>query len=214
MAAALPDVTGYYDHHPIDEDHVLRGLAGRNGAAGRAAPEDLFPWDQDHYGGVPAVEALARRAGITAGSRVLDVCAGLGGPARFLAHRFGARVTALDLHAGRSGASVRLTRLVGLQRLVRAVQGDAQALPFAPGGFTAVVSQEGLLHVPTRRAPPMLVPGAAGASRSATGSRRPGSTTAIARGCIDGWPPSASRACRATGARWPAPASTASRPRT
>src|SRR5262245_11191573 len=150
MTGALPDVAGYYDHHPIDEAHVRRGLAGGAGTAPPASPEDLFPWDQDHYGGLAAVVALARRAGVAAGSRVLDVCAGLGGPARFLAHRLRAHVTALDLHAGRSAASARLTRLVGLGRLVRAVRGDAQALPFAAGRFTAVVSQEGLLHVPDK----------------------------------------------------------------
>ena len=56
------------------------------GLAGPPSPEDLFDLDQDHYGGAAAVEALALRAGITAGSRILDVCAGLGGPARVLAH--------------------------------------------------------------------------------------------------------------------------------
>jgi 27-O-demethylrifamycin SV methyltransferase len=30
------------------------------------------------------------------------------------------------------------------------VRGDAQSLPFAPAAFTAVVSQEGLLHVPDK----------------------------------------------------------------
>ena len=152
MATPIVDVAEYYDHHPISEAEVRRALAGRADTDGRAAPEDLFPWDQDHYGGLAAVEALVRRAGIGAGSRVLDVCAGLGGPARFLAHRLGARVTALDVHAGRSAASARLTRLVGLERSVRAVRADAQALPFASGAFTAVVSQEGLLHVPDKAA--------------------------------------------------------------
>ena len=152
MAAPLTDVAEYYDHHPISEAEVRRGLAGRARSDGRAAPEDLYPWDQDHYGGLAAVEALARRAGIGAGSRVLDVCAGLGGPARFLAHRLGAHVAALDVHAGRSAASARLTRLVGLERAVRAVRADAQVLPFAAGAFTAVLSQEGLLHVPDKAA--------------------------------------------------------------
>jgi len=47
----------------------------------RLAPEDLHDFDQDHYGGLEAVEALGRRAGIDASSRVLDVCAGLAGAA-------------------------------------------------------------------------------------------------------------------------------------
>jgi ubiquinone/menaquinone biosynthesis C-methylase UbiE len=115
-------------------------------------PEDLWQWDQDHYGGLPAVEALARRAAIAPGMAVLDVCAGLGGPARFLAHRFGVRVTGLDLTHSRCAAGARLTALVRLGPLVRHVRGDAQVLPFRAGAFDAAVSQEGLLHVPDKGA--------------------------------------------------------------
>src|SRR3972149_2564224 len=75
---------------------------------------------------------------------------GLGGPARFLAHRFGARVTALDLNAGRCLGNATLSRLVRLHRLVRSIRGDAQQLPFRRGAFDAAISQEGLLHVPDK----------------------------------------------------------------
>jgi sarcosine/dimethylglycine N-methyltransferase len=147
-----PDVVAFYDRHPINETQVLE--SARDRAAGRPAlgPEDLWQWDQDHYGGLPAVEALARRAAIAPGMAVLDVCAGLGGPARFLAHRFGARVTGVDLTHSRCAAGARLTALVRLAPLVRHVHGDAQLLPFRAGVFDAVVSQEGLLHVPDKAA--------------------------------------------------------------
>jgi len=98
------------------------------------------------------VEALARRADISRTTRVLDICAGLGGPARFLAHRFGCRVTGIELHLGRCAASRRLSRLVGLGHRVSMVNGDAQTLPFEIGAFAAVVSQEGLLHIPDKSA--------------------------------------------------------------
>ena len=81
----------FYERHPISEAQVLEALR-RQGKVGALAPPDLYEWDQDHYGGLAAVDALARRADIGWGSLVLDVCAGLGGPARFLAHRYGARV--------------------------------------------------------------------------------------------------------------------------
>lgn len=143
-------VLDFYDRHPISLTQVLEGLGRRGRVRGAIAPEDLYEWDQDHYGGIPAVEALARRAEIGPGSRVLDVCAGLGGPARVLAHRFGARVTGVDLNAGRCHGALRLSRLVGLGGQVTPVRADAQALPFQAGAFTAVVSQEGLLHVPDK----------------------------------------------------------------
>jgi len=137
-------VSDYYDHHPINEARVLEALS-RPGFEQPTA-DDLFEFDQDHYGGLAAVDALARRAGIGATSRVLDVCAGLGGPARFVAGRRGARVVALELHRGRAAGAARLNRLVGA-RSVTVVRGDATALPFAQGAFDACLSQEALLHI-------------------------------------------------------------------
>lgn len=150
MGHGPPAVIDFYNRHPINEGQVLDALRRRGKDLRALVPEDLYALDQDHYGGLAAVEALARRAEIGAGSAVLDVCAGLGGPARFLARRFGARVTGVDLNHARCAGGRRLTRLVGLARRVVLVQADAQALPFRAGAFTAAISQEGLLHVPDK----------------------------------------------------------------
>jgi sarcosine/dimethylglycine N-methyltransferase len=140
-------VSDYYDHHPINEARVLEALSrpGRE----RPTADDLFEFDQDHYGGLAAVDALARRAGVGAASRVLDLCAGLGGPARFVASRRGSAVVALELHGGRAAGAARLNRLVGA-RGVTVVRADATALPFARGAFDACLSQEALLHIPDK----------------------------------------------------------------
>ncbi len=147
-------VVDFYDRHPISEAQVLAAVARRRGGtlAGPLTAEDLFEFDQDHYGGLAAVAALARRATIGAGSRVLDVCAGLGGPARFLATRLGCRVVALELNAGRAAGAARLTRRVGLSDRVVVVRADATRLPLASAGFDACVSQEALLHVADKAA--------------------------------------------------------------
>ena len=143
----------FYDRHPIGEAQVMAVLRRRGlGLAGRPSPEDLFELDQDHYGGPAAVEALALRAGITAASRVLDVCAGLGGPARVLAHRRGCRVVASELNRGRAEGAARLSRLVGLAGRIAVVRNDARALPFATGRFDACISQEALLHIDDKAA--------------------------------------------------------------
>lgn len=152
MREPPPAVVDFYDRHPINEAQVLESARARGVGNRPLSPEDLWPWDQDHYGGLPAVEALARRAAIAPGMAVLDVCAGLGGPARFLAHRFGARVTGVDLTHSRCAAGLRLTVQVRLTPLVRLVRADAQVLPFRAGAFDAAVSQEGLLHVPDKGA--------------------------------------------------------------
>ena len=146
-------VMDFYDRHPINETQVLESARARSArGGGPLRPEDLWTWDQDHYGGLPAVEALARRAAIAPGMAVLDVCAGLGGPARFLAHRFGVRVTGVDLTHSRCASGTRLTALVRLSARVRLLRADAQVLPFRARVFDAAVSQEGLLHVPDKAA--------------------------------------------------------------
>jgi SAM-dependent methyltransferase len=143
-------VSDYYDHHPINVARVLEALSRPGpGRPGPVTADDLFEFDQDHYGGLAAVDALARRAGVGAASRVLDVCAGLGGPARFVASRRGSVVVALELHGGRAAGAARLNRLVGA-RGVTVVRGDATALPFARGAFDACLSQEALLHIPDK----------------------------------------------------------------
>src|SRR5262245_59376010 len=59
---------------------------------------------------------------------------------------------ACEFDSARCVAGGRLSRLVALERRVRMVNGDAQRLPFRRHAFSAVVSQEGLLHVPDKAA--------------------------------------------------------------
>jgi sarcosine/dimethylglycine N-methyltransferase len=150
----VTSVIDFYDRHPISESQVLAAVRRRRGALADSAltADDLFDFDQDHYGGLAAVDTLARLAGVDARARVLDLCAGLGGPARFLASRRGCRVVAVELNAGRAAGAARLTRLVRMQRLVRVVRGDATALPFGGARFDACVSQEALLHIADKAA--------------------------------------------------------------
>src|SRR5437773_12338053 len=159
-------IIDFYDQHPVSEGQVLDAVGrARGGIDGTLTADDLFPFDQDHYGGLGAVDALARRAGISACSRVLDICAGLGGPARFLASRRGCRLVGVELNPGRAAGMERLTRRVGLRHAVSVVRGDATALPFGAGRFDACVSQEALLHVADKAAvltEARRVPGAGG----------------------------------------------------
>jgi sarcosine/dimethylglycine N-methyltransferase len=142
------DVLAFYDRHPISEAQVRTALARRRGLAdGPVTADDLFEFDQDHYGGLAAVDALARLAGVGATTRILDLCAGLAGPARFLASRRRCQVVAVELNAGRAAGAARLTRLVALHHRVRVVRADATRLPVAPSCFDACLSQEAFLHI-------------------------------------------------------------------
>ena len=67
----------------------LRKLRASRGHLDGLRPEDLFPHDQDHYGGLAATDELARGAQVSNGSRVADFCAGLGGTVRYLLTNMG-----------------------------------------------------------------------------------------------------------------------------
>ena len=78
---------------------------------------------------------------------MVDFCAGLGGPARYLACRHGADVTGIELTPARVKGAEELTRLVGLQQNVRIIEGNVLRVPLPDATFDVVVSQEALLHV-------------------------------------------------------------------
>ena len=91
-----------------------------------------------HYGGsAPFDVAAAAFGGLDASSRVVDVGSGYGGTSRYLAHRYGCAVTAVELQEGISALAGELTQLVGLDDRVRHVCGDIAAL--VEGGEAALV---------------------------------------------------------------------------
>ena len=146
----LRSVIRFYETHPINEQQILHDLERDGIALDGLSEEVLKDYDQDHFGGLEAVHILAEKAGIDAKTRVLDVCSGMGGPARYLAHRLGCRVTGLDITASRHEAAVRLTELVGLAHLVDFRLGNALDMPFADASFDVVIGQEAFAHVPDK----------------------------------------------------------------
>ena len=146
----LRSVIHFYETHPINEQQILHDLERDGIALDGLTEEILKDYDQDHFGGLEAVDILAALAGIGAATHVLDVCSGMGGPARYLAHRLGCRVTGLDITKSRHEGSVRLTALVKLDHLVDFRLGNALDMPFADATFDVVIGQEAFAHVPDK----------------------------------------------------------------
>jgi sarcosine/dimethylglycine N-methyltransferase len=148
MTSEIRSAIDFYERHPISAQIILAKLEAARGTLEGLPPEDLFAHDQDHYGGLAANDALALAARIGLGSEVVDLCAGLGGPARYFAHRYGADVTGIELTPARVAGAADLSRRVGLDGQVRVLEGNVMNLPLPDAGYDAVVSQEALLHVP------------------------------------------------------------------
>ncbi len=140
----------FYTRHPISSDIILAKLKAARGHLDHVTPEELWPHDQDHYGGLAANDALARAALIQKGMCVADFCAGLGGPARYLAHRYGVDVTGIELTPARVAGAAQLNALVGLSDTVRVLEGNVMDVPLADACVDAVISQEAFLHVPDK----------------------------------------------------------------
>lgn len=150
MSTRQQHVVDFYTRHPISAVHILAKIKAQRGSVDGLAPTDLWAYDQDHYGGLAANDAIAARAGFRAGMKVADFCAGLGGPARYFAARYGVDVTGVELTPHRVAGAGELTRAVGLADKVRVVEGNVMDVPLAIQSMDAVYSQEALLHVPEK----------------------------------------------------------------
>jgi sarcosine/dimethylglycine N-methyltransferase len=148
MGEEVRSAIDFYNRHPITADIVLAKLQQSRGHLDDLTPDELLAHDQDHYGGTDATDALARLANIGADTRVADFCAGLGASARYLAHRYGADVTGIELTPARVAGAADLTRRVGLQDRVRVIKGNVMQVPLPDASMDAVISQEAFLHVP------------------------------------------------------------------
>ncbi len=145
-------VIQFYDTHPINEDEILAKLSARGTNVETLSEDELKDFDQDHYGGVHVVDVLADKAGIRREHHVLDVCSGMGGPARWIAYRYGCRVTGLDFTESRVEAAKRLTQRVRLDHVVDFVHGDATAMPLPDARYDVLIGQESWVHIPDKAA--------------------------------------------------------------
>ena len=111
--------------------------------------------DLHNLGGYPELEsvaaAVAQIAAPTSDDVVLDVGSGLGGPSRFLADRFGCRVTGIDLLPLRVDAATALAQRVNFAGRVDYQLADATALPFEDARFDHVWILDVSIHVRDKR---------------------------------------------------------------
>jgi len=103
--------------------------------------EDLVEVDEFHIGGIQATNDLLDQLDIGPETRVLDIGSGLGGPARHISSRYGAKLTGIDLTPEFVETATRLTDLCKLD--INFHVGSALDIPLDDGSFDLAT----LIHV-------------------------------------------------------------------
>ena len=114
------------------------------------APGALAALDQFHTRGLAATVELAELTRLSAEDFVLDVGAGVGGPARFVAATRGCRVVGVDLSETLIDAARYLTERTGQTGQVRFQVAAAAKLPFDDGAFDVALLQHVAMNVADR----------------------------------------------------------------
>jgi SAM-dependent methyltransferase len=141
-AVGRSSVSDHYARSGLIEA-IEDGIIRMGKATDTVTIDDLAPVDEFHIGGRRATEELIGQLGIIPGDHILDVGCGLGGPARFVAERYGCRVSGIDLTSDYVETGNRLCEWVGLRDRVKLCQSTALSMPFQDTKFKAAY----MLHV-------------------------------------------------------------------
>ena len=144
-------MTSNVANHYADGGDLAKTIAERLRAAGKEmgklTTSDLAAVDEFHIRGRKATLELAGHLNIDAGSHVLDIGSGLGGPARTVAETFGCSVTGIDLTQAFCDAATALSTWVGLAERVEFRRGDATDLPFDGDAFDAAMTMHVAMNI-------------------------------------------------------------------
>jgi SAM-dependent methyltransferase len=133
-------MTTYYDGPDLHAS-VFAAIRATGRDVDEIDSDELAGMDEFHALGRAGTLALAKLANITPGERVLDVGAGIGGPARALARHYGAQVTAVEPTERFANLARTLTAHAGLSQRVRVVRTDGSVLPFPDASFDLAWTQ-------------------------------------------------------------------------
>jgi 2-polyprenyl-3-methyl-5-hydroxy-6-metoxy-1,4-benzoquinol methylase len=118
-------VAAHWARLSLTVEGAMLALRSKGIGIEQATADDLHGLDMLHMGGLAATDALAEMAGVQTGQHVLDVGAGVGGPARRMAYKHGARLWGVELSKPVCQTATALTALVRLQDQVQFKQGSA-----------------------------------------------------------------------------------------
>jgi sarcosine/dimethylglycine N-methyltransferase len=154
-------------------ERILAALRAAQGLDVPVTPDALAPLDHFPGRGLVATQELIAILQPQPGDRILDIGSGIGGPARWIAAKFGVHVTGVDLTPEFCEAAEALTRAAGLTDRVRIINGSALELPVPDSSFDRAYSQNVIMNIADK---PRFY-------REAFRALRPGGVLALANVC-------------------------------
>ena len=142
MTEAVKIAQQYYDGTETDKlyaaiwggEHIHYGIYTR-------------PDEPIHDASLSTVKTIAQTLKkIDQNSRVIDLGAGYGGAARYLAKTYGCSVCCLNLSQLQNQRNGQLNQEQNLDRLVEIIQGSFEDIPYPNNSFDIVWSQDAILH--------------------------------------------------------------------
>lgn len=136
----------YYDS--MDTDRMYRLMWG-----GEHIHFGIYmePDEPIHVASLRTVETMAQTLReIGPESRIIDLGAGYGGAARYLAKEYGCSVSCLNISTAQNERNRQLNREQGLDSLIDVQEGSFEAIPFPDDSFDIVWSQDAILHSSNR----------------------------------------------------------------
>jgi MPBQ/MSBQ methyltransferase len=139
---------------PNLENTIVTALKNAGKNVDQLTVDDIAPIDEFHTRGREATANLAsllNKNNLQPNLHVLDVGAGIGGPSRYLASRFGCHVTGLDLVEEYCRVADSLAKRVKLNNLLTYRQGDATHIPYDDATFDVVWTQHASMNIADKK---------------------------------------------------------------
>ncbi len=112
---------------------------------------EMLMGEEIHVGGQAETEIMAQKAGINAQTHLLDVCSALGGPARYLAQKYGCHVSGLDATQRMHAEAIRRTAEADLSDKIDYRLGNALDMPFRDAIFDVVWGQDAWCYITDKK---------------------------------------------------------------
>lgn len=148
----MTDARSISDHWATGDVYarVLQAMEAASIPPDSVTVKQMAAVDHFHARGFPATVELADSLPIEAGDQIVDIGCGIGGPARYLAERFGCRVSGIDITGPFVEAANKLTALLRMEGQVEVALGDGQHLPYADAMFDGGYTQHVTMNIADR----------------------------------------------------------------